>query len=151
MAEISPELAAMKANVKAGWMAGDYAKWSITLAPGAQAFVDRLNIQPGMRVLDVACGDGNAAIPAAHSGAVVTGVDIATPSLEAGRKRASHEGVRVQFDEGDAEQLPYADNEFDVVVSFFGAVFAPAPGGGCRRVDARMQTRWTHCLVGLDI
>ncbi len=127
MAEVNSELAVLRANAKALWMAGDYAKWSITLAPGAQTFVDRLHIQPNMRVLDVACGDGNAAIPAARAGAMVTGIDIATSSLEAGRMRAAQMGVVVQFDEGDAEQLPYARDAFDLVISFFGGVFTPRP------------------------
>ena len=74
---------------------------------------------------DVACGTGNTAIPAAKSGAIVTGVDIATNLLEQGRMRASNEGVTVQFDEGDAEALPYPDNSFDLVVSMYGAMFAP--------------------------
>ena len=78
-------------------------------------------------MLDIACGTGNTAIPAARGGAVVTGVDIATNLLEQARKRAATEGVKAQFDEGDAEELPYADESFDVVITMFGAMFAPRP------------------------
>jgi SAM-dependent methyltransferase len=78
-------------------------------------------------VLDIACGSGNLAIPLARGGADVTGVDIAPNLLEQARARASAENLKATFDEGDAEQLPYADASFDVVVSMFGAMFAPRP------------------------
>jgi SAM-dependent methyltransferase len=78
-------------------------------------------------VLDVACGSGNLAIVAARMGAVATGVDIATNLLEQARERARSEGLSVSFDEGDAEELPYAKGAFDVVVSMFGVMFAPRP------------------------
>jgi SAM-dependent methyltransferase len=78
-------------------------------------------------LLDVACGNGNLAILAARVGAAVTGVDIAPNLLEEGRERAKAEGLVIQFDEGDAEQLPYPDAAFDAVVSMFGAMFAPRP------------------------
>jgi len=75
----------------------------------------------------VACGTGNLAVPAARKGAIVTGADIATNLLEQARARAEAEGLKIQFDEGDAENLPYADSSFDVVVTMFGAMFAPRP------------------------
>jgi ubiquinone/menaquinone biosynthesis C-methylase UbiE len=75
----------------------------------------------------VACGSGNLAIAAARLGAIVTGVDIASNLLEQGRARAESEGLMVQFDEGDAEQLPYPEAAFEVVVSMFGVMFAPHP------------------------
>ena len=78
-------------------------------------------------MLDVACGTGNTAIPAAKVGASVTGVDIATNLLEQARKRAVAEQVEIQFQEGDAEDLPFADHSFDVVLTMFGAMFAPQP------------------------
>jgi ubiquinone/menaquinone biosynthesis C-methylase UbiE len=84
-------------------------------------------LQPGMRVLDVACGTGNLALPAARLGAVVTGVDIAPNLLKQATENAEREGLHVQFDEGDAEALPYADASFDAVVTMFGAMFAPRP------------------------
>jgi ubiquinone/menaquinone biosynthesis C-methylase UbiE len=80
-----------------------------------------------MKVLDVACGTGNTALPAARRGAVVTGVDIAPNLLEQARENARREGLQIQFDEGDAEALPYEDESFDAVVTMFGAMFAPRP------------------------
>ena len=80
-----------------------------------------------MKVLDVACGTGNLALPAARTGADVTGVDIAPNLVEQARENAKREGLNAQFDEGDAEALPYADGSFDVVMTMFGAMFAPRP------------------------
>ncbi len=117
----------LKAMMRSTWMAGDFGRIARYAAPEAEAFVQRLPIEPGMRVLDVACGTGNLAIPAAHRRAEVTGVDIAPNLLAQARERAEEEQVRATFDEGDAEQLPYADGQFDVVMSMFGAMFAPRP------------------------
>jgi ubiquinone/menaquinone biosynthesis C-methylase UbiE len=84
-------------------------------------------MQQQARVLDVACGTGNLAIPAARKGAQVWGIDIAPNSLEQARQRAAAEGLQAMFEEGDAEQLPYPDAHSDVVMSMFGAMFAPRP------------------------
>jgi SAM-dependent methyltransferase len=92
-----------------------------------RSFVARLNLPQGARALDIACGSGNLAIPLARGGADVTGVDIATNLLEQARARAAVESLTARFDEGDAEALPYEDGSFDVVVSMFGAMFAPRP------------------------
>ncbi|HMZ22975.1 MAG TPA: methyltransferase domain-containing protein, partial [Blastocatellia bacterium] len=94
---------------------------------GGAEFIARLQLTPGTRVLDVACGTGNLSFPAAQAGSIVTGVDIATNLLETARARAEAEGASIQFDEGDAEALPYADASFDEVVTMFGAMFAPRP------------------------
>jgi len=115
----------LKQTMRDAWMAGDFGKVARTATRHAEAFVDRLNIPAGARVLDVACGTGNVAIPVARSGAQVTGVDFAPNLLEQARARAAAEGLDITFDEGDAEQLPYADASFDAVVSMFGAMFAP--------------------------
>jgi SAM-dependent methyltransferase len=98
-----------------------------TISKGAEEFVSRLGIAAGSRVLDVATGTGNLAIPLARAGCVVTGVDIAPNLLEQASHRAEAEGLTVTFDEGDAEKLPYADGSFDAVVTMFGAMFAPRP------------------------
>ena len=117
----------LKSMMRSTWMAGDFGQIARYSAPEAEAFVERLPIESGMRVLDVACGTGNLAIPAARRGAEVTGVDIATNLLEQARERAKAEGVSATFEEGDAEQLPYRDGQFDLVMSMFGAMFAPRP------------------------
>jgi SAM-dependent methyltransferase len=117
----------LKDKMRATWMAGDFGKIAEYSAKEAEEFVDSLSIKPGMQVLDVACGTGNLAIPAARTRAHVTGVDIATNLLRQARARAAAEGLDVTFEEGDAEQLPFSDAEFDVVMSMFGAMFAPDP------------------------
>ena len=127
MTTSSPDFETLKTRLKATWMAGDYgqiAKYGETFS---EQFIARRTITPGMRVLDVACGTGNLAIPAAKAGAAVTGVDIATNLLEQARIRAQQAGLNIQFDEGDAEHLPYPDASFDLVLSLFGAMFAPRP------------------------
>jgi ubiquinone/menaquinone biosynthesis C-methylase UbiE len=124
---LTPEMEALKAKLKATWMAGDFDRIAQSYAPGAAEFVSGLELQPGERVLDVACGTGNLSFPAAKAGAQVTGVDIAPNLLETARARAQAEGLVVRFDEGDAEQLPYEDAAFDTVVTMFGAMFAPRP------------------------
>jgi len=108
-------------------MAGDFGEVARHIETGAEEFIAHLELKPGARVLDVACGSGNLSIPAAQAGAVVTGVDIATNLLEQARARAAAEGLTIQFDEGDAESLPYDDASFDDVISMFGAMFAPRP------------------------
>ena len=93
----------------------------------AEDFIERINLKPGTKVLDVACGTGNQSIPAARAGADVIGLDIAPNLLEQARKRAADENLKIEFVEGDAEKLPYEAARFDVVLSMFGAMFAPRP------------------------
>lgn len=125
--QMTPDLEALKTKLRATWIAGDFGEIAKAYAPGAVEFVESLNLQPGARVLDVACGTGNLALPAARLGAVVTGVDIAPNLIEQARENAKREGLTAQFDEGDAENLPYADASFDAVITMFGAMFAPRP------------------------
>jgi SAM-dependent methyltransferase len=122
-----PDIAQLKTGMKAVWMAGDFGQIAVHIAAEGERFVSRLGIKAGDRVLDIACGTGNTAIPAARFGAKVTGVDIATNLLEQARKRAAAEQLSIQFEEGDAEELPYSDDSFDVVQTMFGAMFAPRP------------------------
>lgn len=117
----------IKSNMRSAWMAGDFGVVARTISGGAEAFIQRLDIPPGSRVLDIACGTGNTAIPLARAGCIVTGVDIAPNLLEQARARAASEGLSIAFDEGDAEALPYADASFDAVTTMFGAMFAPRP------------------------
>jgi SAM-dependent methyltransferase len=124
---VSTELDALKTRLRATWIAGDFHQIAKSYATGAQEFVDGLDLRPGMTVLDVACGTGNLALPAARLGAVVTGVDIAPNLIEQARENAKREGLNVQFDEGDVEKMTYADGSFDAVITMFGAMFAPRP------------------------
>ncbi len=126
-ARMTPELEALKKKLRATWIAGDFGQIARATASGAEDFIKRLNLQPGKKVLDVACGTGNLALPAARMGAVVTGADIAPNLIRQARENAERESLTIQFDEGDAENLPYENASFDVVVTMFGAMFAPRP------------------------
>jgi SAM-dependent methyltransferase len=126
-AEMTPEMEALKTRLKATWMSGDYGHFAKYLEPGALEFLARINIEPGARVLDVACGAGQTAIPMSRAGAKVIGVDIATNLIEQARARAQAENLDARFEEADAEMLPYDDGSFDIVVSLIGAMFAPRP------------------------
>jgi SAM-dependent methyltransferase len=123
----SSEMSALKTKLRATWIAGDFGQIAKFYTDEADDFINRLNLRPGMKVLDVACGTGNLALPAARAGADVTGVDIAPNLVEQARENAKREGLNAKFDEGDAEALPYADASFDGVVTMFGAMFAPRP------------------------
>ncbi len=121
------ELDQLKARLKVTWMTGDYDLFSRYMETDAHLFFRRIGIGAGDRVLDVACGAGQLALIAARAGAEVTGCDIATNWVERAQARAKAEGLKVTFEEGDAEALPYADASFDVVASLLGAMFAPRP------------------------
>jgi ubiquinone/menaquinone biosynthesis C-methylase UbiE len=114
---------------KALWEKGDFTRIADTMRKSGEALVQRLGITKGLKVLDLGCGDGTTALPAAKIGADVLGVDIARNLVEAGNKRATEHGLtNLKFQEGDAsnlEQVP--DKSFDLVVSSFGAMFAPKP------------------------
>lgn len=121
------DMDALKAKLRATWISGDFGQIAKFLEREAEAFINRLGLKPGLKVLDVACGTGNLALPAARVGADVTGVDIAPNLVEQARANAAREGLKAQFDEGDAEALPYADASFDAAMTMFGAMFAPRP------------------------
>jgi ubiquinone/menaquinone biosynthesis C-methylase UbiE len=114
---------------KALWEKGDFTRIADTMRESGEALVERLGVSPGLKVLDLGCGDGTTAIPAAKLGAEVLGVDIARNLVEAGNKRAGELGLaNCRFQEGDATNLqPLPDQSFDLVVSIFGAMFAPKP------------------------
>ena len=114
-------------RVRATWTAGDFGRIAKGYERGAGEFIGRLGIKLGDRVLDVATGTGNLAIPAARSGGLVTGVDIAPNLIEQARVNAEQEGLEIGFDVGDAEELGYDDGAFDAVVTMFGAMFAARP------------------------
>jgi ubiquinone/menaquinone biosynthesis C-methylase UbiE len=114
---------------KALWEKGDFTRIAASMRESGEALVQRLGIKPGMKVLDLGCGDGTTALPAAKLGADVLGVDIASNLVEAGNRRAKEMGLGdCRFQEGDAANLQeLADHSFDLVVSIFGAMFAPKP------------------------
>ena len=122
-----PDRDAVKARMKVAWMAGDYGVVAQYTEPGALEIFASWKVTPGSRMLDVACGTGQIAITAARSGIKVVGIDLATNLIEQARALAAKEGLVIQFDEGDAEQLPYPDASFDTVVSMLGAMYAPHP------------------------
>ena len=111
------------------WEKGDFTRIAQTMRMSGEALVDRLGIKAGQRVLDLGCGDGTTAIPAARLGAKVLGVDIASNLVAAGNRRAQEAGLQhCRFQQGDATDLhDLADDSFDWVVSIFGAMFAPKP------------------------
>jgi SAM-dependent methyltransferase len=121
------DLDGLKNRLKQTWTAGDYGIIARGLARSAETFLSRASLQPGERLLDVACGAGQIALPAARDGADVTGIDIAENWIEQAKSRAKNEGLDIRFDVGDAEDMPYADDAFDVVISLIGAMFAPKP------------------------
>jgi SAM-dependent methyltransferase len=125
--QMTPEMETLKSKLRATWTAGDFAVIAKSIEAGAAEFVNDLGIKPGMSVLDVACGSGNLAIPAAKAGAHVTGIDLAPSVIEHAKQRADAEGVDAKFEVGDAEALPYDDDSFDAVITMFGAMFAPRP------------------------
>ena len=117
----------LTARVRATWTSGDFGRIARSYELGSAEFITRLELQPGERVLDVATGSGNLALPAARTGAKVTGVDIAPNLVTQAKARAALDGLSIRFEVGDAEALPYADGEFDTAVSMFGAMFAARP------------------------
>jgi ubiquinone/menaquinone biosynthesis C-methylase UbiE len=109
------------------WSAGDYDRIARGFTQEAEAFVERLNLAPCAKVLDAATGSGNLAIPAARRGAWVTGLDLVPSLLEAAATRAHEEGLALRLQEGNVEDLPFDDREFDAVLSMFGVMFAARP------------------------
>jgi SAM-dependent methyltransferase len=114
-------------RVRATWTAGDFGRIAKGYERGAAEFVARLGLRSGESVLDVACGTGNLALPAARAGAAVAGIDIAPNLIAQAQANAAADGVRVAFEVGDAERMPYPDGAFGTVVTMFGAMFAARP------------------------
>jgi len=119
------DLAAVKNKQHLAWSAGDYAVVGTTLQIVGESLCEALDLHAGERVLDVAAGNGNATLAAARRWCDVVSTDYVPTLLERGRTRASAEGLQVQFEQADAENLPYDDHQFDVVMSTFGVMFTP--------------------------
>lgn len=119
------ELSEQKQQARAMWALGDYESVAEKIAAAGRKAVEAAAVGDGDEVLDIACGTGNATIPAAQAGATVTGLDLTPELLERGRAAAAKAGVEVEWVEGDAEALPFDDESFDAVISVFGCMFAP--------------------------
>jgi len=121
----APDLAAVKTRQQAMWASGDFAVIGTTLQIVGETICEAVDLRAGERVLDVAAGNGNATLAAARRFADVTSTDYVPALLEGGRRRAEAEGLSVRFEPADAENLPYGDASFDVILSTYGVMFAP--------------------------
>src|SRR4030095_13774886 len=120
-----PDFAAIKAKQQDTWASGDFAVIGTTLQIVGESLAEAIDVRAGERVLDVAAGNGNASLAAAHRFAQVTSTDYVPSLLEKGAARAQAEGLQIDFQVADAEDLPFADGSFDVVLSTFGVMFTP--------------------------
>jgi 2-polyprenyl-3-methyl-5-hydroxy-6-metoxy-1,4-benzoquinol methylase len=150
MATSALPISELKQRMKELWMAGDFGQIAPLMQHEADAFVERLELKPGVKVLDVGCGTGSQSVPAARAGADVTAVDIAPNLLVQAAARAQEERVNIHLQEADAEELPFDDGQFDVVMSMFGAIFAPRPKVAaaelkrvCRKGGLIAMANWT--------
>ncbi len=125
MTTTRPDLSTIKARQQKTWASGDFSVVASRIVLTSELLAENADLRPGWRVLDVACGNGNATLAAARSGTYAVGVDFVPALLEDGRVRAAAEGLDVEFHIGDAEDLPVEDGAFDAVLSVFGAMFAP--------------------------
>jgi len=121
----APNYVAIKQRQQATWASGDYAVVGTTLQIVGESLAEAVDVRADERVLDVAAGNGNATLAAARRFASVTSTDYVPSLLDKGRERARAEGFVVRFQEADVEELPFPDSSFDVVLSTFGAMFAP--------------------------
>jgi SAM-dependent methyltransferase len=121
----APDFAAIKQRQQQTWATGDYARVGSTLVVMAEQLLEAMDLRPGQRVLDVATGNGNAALAAGRRFSEVIGIDYVPALLEQARQRAAAEGLEVAFAEGDAEDIPFPDASFDVVMSTLGSMFSP--------------------------
>jgi SAM-dependent methyltransferase len=122
----TPDYAAMTQAQQSTWSEGDFAMVANIVLYGAETLAESLQILPGEKVLDVACGSGNAALAAARRAwGNTTGADFVPALLERGRERAAAERLDIEFVEADAQELPFPDASFDVTMSIFGVMFAP--------------------------
>ena len=121
----TPDFAAIKSRQNAAWASGDYARIGTTLQIVGESLAEAMDVRPGASVLDVAAGNGNATLAFARRWCRVVSTDYVDTLLARGRARAEAEALEVEFRIADAEQLPFADGQFDAVVSTFGVMFTP--------------------------
>lgn len=146
---MSLQLDEFKTTQRALWDTGEYSALSPFIADVGERVAARARVERGMEVLDVACGTGNAALPAARAGARVTGLDFVPKFLRQAQEKAEAEGLEIEWMEGDAENLPFEDGRFDRVLSTFGHMFAPRHqrtasemARVCRRGGAIVLATW---------
>lgn len=120
-----PDRSLVKARQQQTWASGDYTAIAARIVPVSELLAEAADLHAGWRVLDVACGNGNATLAAARRGTSAIGVDYVPALLESARDRAATEGLDAEFHDGDAEALPFDDNAFDATISVFGTMFAP--------------------------
>ena len=144
-------------RTRATWASGDWDSCARLIEPVGTVVLDRIDVRPGLDLVDVGTGTGgNVAVPAARRGAKVVGLDIAPELFEHARRRAAEAGVDIEWVEGDAQDMPFADESFDRVISTFGAMFAPDHERAaaelvrvCRRGGRVAMTTWvTHGYAG---
>jgi len=145
-ATAQPDYAAIKAKQQATWASGDFAVIGTTLQIVGESLAEAADVRAGERVLDVAAGNGNATLAAARRFAHVTSTDYVPALLEKGAARAKAEGLAVTYRVADVEELPFADASFDVVLSTFGAMFAPRPA---RTADEMLRVVRPGGRIGL--
>lgn len=144
---VRPDFGAIKARQQTTWASGDFAKIASRIIWSAEQLCEAARLQAGWRVLDVATGSGNAALGAARRGCAAVGVDYVPALLERGRIRADAEMLDVDFRQGDAENLPFADDSFDAVLSIYGVMFAPDHARAARELVRVCRTGGTIALA----
>jgi SAM-dependent methyltransferase len=125
MPAIDPDRGSIKTGQQQAWAAGDFSRFATTIVVVSESLCEAVDLRAGQHVLDVATGSGNTSIAAARRFCDVTGLDYVDELLDRGRERAAAERLEVRFVHGDAEDLPFPDASFDVVLSTFGVMFAP--------------------------
>jgi ubiquinone/menaquinone biosynthesis C-methylase UbiE len=150
IAQLGPDLKAVKARQQGAWSSGDYAVVGTTLQIVGEELCEAVDIRSGQKVLDVAAGNGNVSLAAARRWCDVVATDYVPALLERARERAAAERLDIAFQEADAEALPFADGSFDVVVSTFGVMFTPDQDRAagelvrvCRRGGKIGMANWT--------
>ena len=144
---VGVDLAAVKARQQQTWASGDFAVIGTTLQLVGESLCEAADLQAGSRVLDVACGNGNAALAAAHRFGNVVGIDYVPALLQRARERAAAERLSIDFVEGDADALPFSEGSFDVVLSTFGVMFAPDQQRAARELTRVVRRGGTIALA----
>lgn len=147
LSPVNVDLAAVKARQREVWASGDFAVIGITLQLVGETLCEAADVRAGSHVLDVACGNGNASLAAAHRFCKVVGVDYVPALLQRARERAAAERLEIDFVEGDAEALPFPAESFDTALSTFGVMFAPDQARAARELTRVVRRGGTIALA----